>query len=34
MDPQKRRNAVSIYMDLVENDVDALMKQPTTKTKF
>ena len=31
--PKETHHTVSTYIDLVENDINALMKQPTKKTK-
>ena len=33
MDPKETHHTVSTYIDLVENDINALMKQPTKKLK-
>ena len=33
MDPKETHDIVSTYIDLVENDISALMKQPTKKLK-
>ena len=33
MDPKEKHYAVSTYIDLVENDIIPLMKQPTKKRK-
>ena len=31
MDPKETHHTVSTYIDLVENDINALMKEPTKK---
>ena len=33
MDPKETHHTVITYIDLVENDINALMKEPTKKLK-